>query len=296
VIEVLRLRSTRSAPKPAPQPAIRARWISLDPVGFAALLCLLALLLLVVIGPLVWTADPNRTALRSAFASPSLAAPLGTDEFGRDLLSRLMHGGRLSVAGALGVVCGSTMLGLLVGACAATAGGRVDAALSRFVDGLLTLPGLVVALALVGVLGKSFPHLLLALVLTEWPWYARVYRALFVGQAHSTYALAARALGAHPLRIARRHLAPNVLGPALVLTTTNLAAAMLGLSSLSFVGLGIEPPQAEWGAMISTSRGYVQTQPWVVAVPGLAIGLTVVATSLLGDALRDALDPRVIRR
>jgi peptide/nickel transport system permease protein len=268
----------------------------LDGAGQMALLVLAALLLVVLFGPMLWSVDPNRTDLRSVFAPPSPATPLGTDEYGRDLLSRLMHGGRLSLAGALAVVCGATVLGLLVGAWAAMAGGRTDAVLSRLVDGLLTLPGLVVALALVGVLGKSFPNLLLALVLTEWPWYARVYRALFLGQAHSTYALAAQALGAHPVRIAWRHLTPNIVGPALVLATANLAAALLGLSSLSFVGLGVEPPQAEWGAMISTSRGYVQTQPWVVALPGLAIGLTVLAASLVGDGLRDLTDPRHQRR
>jgi peptide/nickel transport system permease protein len=257
------------------------------------MVCLAVLGVLVVVGPSVWTLDPNHTALAAAFASASPEAPIGTDEFGRDLLSRLLHGGRLSLAGALAVVCGSTTLGLVVGATAALAGGRVDAALSRLIDGLLTLPGLVVALALVGVLGKSFPHLLLVLVLTECPWYARVYRALFLGQTRSTYALAARAVGAHPVRIAWRHLMPNILGPVLVLGSANLGAAMLGLSSLSFVGLGVEPPQAEWGAMISASRGYVHTQPWVVAAPGLAIGVTVLAASLLGDALRDAFDPRL---
>jgi peptide/nickel transport system permease protein len=221
-----------------------------------------------------------------------VTAPLGTDEFGRDLLSRLLHGGRYTLGGGLAVVCCSTSIGLIIGAIASMAGGRVDAALSRLIDGLLTLPGLVVALALVGVLGRSFPHLLLALVLTEWPWYARVYRALFAAQAGSAYALAAVAIGAHPVRVAWRHLGPNVAGPVLVLATANLGAAMLALSSLSFVGLGVEAPQAEWGAMVSAGRGYFQTQPWVVALPGMAIGLTVLATSLLGDALRDLADHR----
>jgi peptide/nickel transport system permease protein len=248
--------------------------------------------LLAVAGPWLWTIDPDRTALSRTFAPPSLTAPLGTDEFGRDLLSRLLHGGRYTLGGGLAVVCCSTSIGLIIGAIASMAGGRVDAALSRLIDGLLTLPGLVVALALVGVLGRSFPHLLLALVLTEWPWYARVYRALFATQAGSAYALAAVAIGAHPVRVAWRHLAPNVAGPVLVLATANLGAAMLALSSLSFVGLGVEAPQAEWGAMVSAGRGYFQTQPWVVALPGMAIGLTVLATSLLGDALRDLADHR----
>jgi peptide/nickel transport system permease protein len=256
-------------------------------VGAVALGTLVALVALVVLGPLVWTADPERTELGGTFAAPSSVAPLGTDEFGRDLLSRLLNGGRLSIAGALLVVWGSTMIGLTIGGAAAALGGKVDIALARMVDGLLTLPGLVVALAMVGVLGRSFPHLLLALILTEWPWYARVYRALFLREARATYALAAVALGAHPLRILVRHLTPNILGPVLVLATANLTTALLGLSSLSFVGLGVEPPHAEWGAMVNSARGFVQTQPWVVALPGLAIGLTALAASLAGDALGD---------
>jgi peptide/nickel transport system permease protein len=258
-------------------------------VGASAIGALIVLVVLVLLGPLVWTADPEQTELGRTFAAPSSVAPLGTDEFGRDLLSRLLHGGRLSLTGALLVVCGSTTIGLTIGGAAAGLGGKLDSVLARVVDGLLTLPGLVVALAIVGVLGRSFPHLLLALILTEWPWYARVYRALFLREAHATYALAAVALGAHPMRIVARHVTPNILGPVLVLATANLTTALLGLSSLSFVGLGVEPPHAEWGAMVNSARGFVQTQPWVVALPGLAIGLTALAASLAGDALGDSL-------
>jgi peptide/nickel transport system permease protein len=256
-------------------------------VGASAIGALIVLVALVVLGPLLWTVDPDQTGLGDTFAPPSSTAPLGTDEFGRDLLSRLLNGGRLSLIGALLVVCGSTIIGLTVGGAAAAVGGKFDVALARVVDGLLTLPGLVLALAIVGVLGRSFPHLLLALVLTEWPWYARVYRALFLREARATYALAAVALGAHPIRILVRHLTPNILGPVVVLATANLTAALLGLSSLSFVGLGVEPPHAEWGAMVNSARGFVQTQPWVVVLPGLAIGLTALAASLAGDALGD---------
>jgi ABC-type dipeptide/oligopeptide/nickel transport system permease subunit len=146
----------------------------------------------VAIGPAIWAADPNRTQLTRKLAPPSVEAPLGRDELGRDLLARLLHGGRLSLPAALLVVIGTSGIGLLIGSMAGALGGRTDAALSRLVDGLLALPSLVVALAIVGVMGKSFANLLLALILAGWPWYARAYRGLVVREREQTYVLAAR--------------------------------------------------------------------------------------------------------
>ena len=264
----------------------------LDRLGAAAALVLIAIVLLVALGPVVWSVNPDQTQLTRKFAAASLDAPLGRDEFGRDLLARLLHGGRLSLVGALVVLSGCSGLGIVVGSLGAGLGGRTDAVLARLVDGLLALPGLLVALAIVGVLGKSFGHLLLALVVTEWPWYARMYRSLFLAESSQGYVLGARSLGAGPIYIIWRHLGPNVIGPALVVSTTNLGGAILSLTALSFLGLGVEPPQAEWGAMVNGARAYFQTQAWVIAAPGLAIALTVLSVSLLGDALRDLVDPR----
>jgi ABC-type dipeptide/oligopeptide/nickel transport system permease subunit len=265
---------------------------ALGTTGIVALVVLLLMTVTVVLGPLAWTADPNRTQLTRKFAPPSAEAPLGRDELGRDLLARLLHGGRLSLPAAILVTLGTSGIGLLAGSLAGALGGRTDAALSRLVDGLLTLPSLVVALAIVGVLGKSFVNLLLALILTGWPWYARAYRGLVVREREQAYVLAARSVGAHTGRIVTRHILPNVVGPTLVLATTNLGNAILGLTALSFLGLGVQPPQAEWGAMINGARGFFDTQPWVTVAPGLAISITVLAVNVLGDALRDALDPR----
>jgi peptide/nickel transport system permease protein len=253
------------------------------------------MLVAVTVGPMIWTADPNRTQLTDKFSGPKPQTPLGTDEFGRDLLSRLLHGGRLSVFGALVVVVGCSALGLLIGTTASMFGGWVDVLLGRFVDGLLTLPALIVALAIAGVLGKSFGHVLLALIMTEWPWYARVYRSLFVAELHRPYVLAARAVGASSLRIVVRHVVRNVAGPALVVASSNLGAAILSLTALSFLGLGVQPPEAEWGAMVSGGRMFFQTSPWVIVAPALAIGITAMAVNLLGDSLGDLADPRRAR-
>jgi ABC-type dipeptide/oligopeptide/nickel transport system permease subunit len=258
---------------------------------------LLALVLVaLLVGPALWNVDPETTRLAIKFAGPSPDAPLGTDEFGRDVLSRLLHGGRLSVLGSLLVVLGCTSIGLVVGIVASAAGGWVDPLVSRTIDALLTLPALVVALAIAGVLGKSFVHVLVALIVTEWPWYARIYRSLFSVELHQPYVEAARALGASTPRIVRHHLLRNVAGPTLVVATANVGAAILSLTALSFLGLGVQPPQAEWGAMVSGARLFFQTAPWLIVAPSLAIGITATAVNLLGDSFGDLADPRRARR
>lgn len=253
---------------------------------------LLFMIIAVGIGPFVWTADPESIDLTAKYIAPgSAAAPLGTDDYGRDLLSRILHGGRLSFAGAFVVLLGSSGLGLVLGSTAGFAGGRWDAVVGRLTDACLALPSLVVALGIVGTLGKSFTNLMLALILTGWPWYARIYRSLVVRERGQPYILAAHSLGASRLRILWRHIGPNVLGPTLVVMTVNLGNAMLSLAALSFLGLGVRPPTPEWGAMVSDARFHFQTHPWLICCPGLAISLCTLAINVLGDALRDVFDP-----
>lgn len=286
-------RSVRSMSSP---PRRRPRLAALGGVGLCAALACLILVAAAIVGPLLWAVDPNQTNLIEKFAGASRAHPLGTDEFGRDLLARLLHGARLSIAGALLVVVGSTAVGLSVGVLCGALGGKVDLLLGRLVDALLSLPSLIVALGIVGVLGKSFINLLLALMLTGWPWYARLYRGFVLKERQELYVLAATALGCDRPRIAWRHIGPNIIGAALVLSTVNLGSAVLALASLSFLGLGVQPPTAEWGAMVNDARIYFQTHPWLIVAPGLAISVTVLAVNLLGDALRDATDPRQRRQ
>jgi ABC-type dipeptide/oligopeptide/nickel transport system permease subunit len=280
-------------PVEAPRTALGDRLASLGWPGFLALGLLVVIVLAGAVGPLLWRVDPDQTQLLHKLSGLEPAHPLGTDQFGRDLLSRLLQGARLSLLGAAIVLAGSAGLGLAVGAAAGILGGRVDSLLSRLVDGLLSLPSLIVALGLVGVLGRSFQSLLIALVVTGWPAYARMYRGLVVTEREKNYVLAARALGCGAMRIAFRHILPNVAGPALVITTVNLGNVVLALASLSFLGLGVQAPSAEWGAMVSDARYYFETQPWLVVAPGATIALTVLLVNYLGDALRDLLDPRL---
>ena len=252
---------------------------------------LAGILLAAAAGPALWTADPNTTNLLNRFAGPSPQHPLGTDGFGRDLLARLLHGARLSLLSAALVIASSTFLGLVVGSLAGAIGGAIDALAARLVDGLLALPALVVALGLVGVFGTGWFTLVIALVATGWPWYARIYRSLVVAERQKPYVVAARATGAGTLRIAVRHLGPNIAGPVVVVAATDLGATILGLAAYSFLGLGVSPPTPEWGAMVAEGRQHFQSHPWVIVAPGLAITVTVIVVNLFSDALRDAVDP-----
>jgi ABC-type dipeptide/oligopeptide/nickel transport system permease subunit len=249
-----------------------------------------------LVGPLLWTIDPNEQRLAERLLDPTTAHPLGTDGFGRDILARLLTGARWSLAGAAIVCLGVNVLGFLIGALAATGRPRYDALLGRIVETLMALPGIVTALAVTAVLGPSFSSLLIALITTSWPWYARAYRSLILAERAAPYIEGAVALGAPPWRVLLRHLLPNVIGPAVVIATGHFGGVILSLASLSFLGLGMQPPTPEWGMMINEARGYFHRKPWQMLAPGLCIVLTVLAVNLTGDALRDLLDPRTRRR
>ena len=263
---------------------------------YAAVIVLALLFLAALVGQRFWGSDPYAQNPAIRLLDPSLAHPLGTDNFGRDLLARLVVGARWSLLGAA-IVCGGTaVVGFAVGALAATGNRTTDDAIGRTVEALLAMPGLVMALALSSVLGPSFGNLIFALVATSWPSYARLSRALILKERNQNYVEGAVAAGAGQMRIVTRHILPNVLGPAVVLATSDFGKVILGLAALSFLGLGMQPPTPEWGAMINEARGYFQSHPWQMIAPGLCILLTVLAVNLLGDALRDALDPRTRRR
>jgi ABC-type dipeptide/oligopeptide/nickel transport system permease subunit len=270
----------------------RRRFRRLSVTGAVAVALLLLIVLTVVAGPMLWQQDPLAQQLDARLQSPSRAHPVGTDQFGRDLLARLLEGGRWTLIGAALVCLGVNLIGFSAGALAASGSRLMDGFLGRLLESLMALPGLVTALALTAVLGPSFRNLLIALVVTSWPWYARAYRSILIKERTAPYVEGAAALGASRLRSLLRHVLPNVVGPAVVLATANLGGVMLGLAALSFLGLGRQPPAPEWGVMINDARVYFQRYPWQMIAPGLCIVVTVLAVNLTGDALRDLLDPR----
>jgi peptide/nickel transport system permease protein len=219
----------------------------------------------------------------------------GTDELGRDLLTRILHGARPSISAALGIVAIGCLGGLLIGAYSGLRAGWVDTVIMRLTDVVMALPGLVVALALTAALGPSLFNAVVALGLLSIPAYIRVARGQALSLREREYVLAARAMGASTPHLLLRHILPGVLPPVLVFMTFHLGAAVLASSALSFIGLGAQPPDAEWGSMIGAGRDYVLGHWWYVTLPGLVIILTAVSFNLLGDALRDWLDPRTTR-
>jgi peptide/nickel transport system permease protein len=245
-----------------------------------------------LVGPLVAPHPPETMELERRLEGPSLAHPLGLDELGRDVFSRLLAGARVSLSVGLTVVGVAGTLGTLLGVLAGAIGGRADAALLRAIDVFLAFPGILLAIALVAVLGPALRHVILALVVIGWVGYARLARGQTLQLREQEFVLAARAAGAPLARLVTRHLLPNVLPLMIVQASLGLAGAILAEASLSFLGLGIQPPTPSWGAMINAGRTHLLDAPHVTLFPGLAILLSVLSLNFLGDALVDRLDPR----
>jgi len=246
-----------------------------------------------IIGPVLEPHDPNNADVLSSFASPSASSPLGTDELGRDELSRLLYGARLSIGTTVLATIGIALLGLAMGTLAGYFGGMVDAAISWIIDILLAFPTFLLALAVTGILGSSLRNIMVAVISVWWAGYARIVRGAILAEREKPYVQAVRAIGTTDWAILRRHLLPNIVAPIVVLTTLDMGAILLGISALSFLGLGVSPPTAEWGAMLSEARTYLSQDANLMLFPGVAIFLTVLGFNLVGDGLRDVLDPRL---
>lgn len=270
---------------------VKTRHRRLSLLGIFALCGLALIVLAAVVGPLVWPWDAFDQHPELRLQNPSWAHPFGTDQYGRDLLARVLGGARWSLAGAVAVCVGTSLVGFVIGAISALSSPAVDALLGRVMEAIIALPSLVTALAFSAVLGPSYPNLLLALVLTNWPWYARTYRSLILKERAASYIEGAVAVGSTGLGQLRRHILPNIVGPGLVIATINFGSVILNLSALSFLGLGMQPPTPEWGSMINEARTYFQVYPFQMIAPGLCIALTLLAVNLSGDALRDWIDP-----
>jgi peptide/nickel transport system permease protein len=255
---------------------------------------ILAVLALMAVGaPRLASRDPIRTAPREALQPPGARYLLGTDQFGRDVASRVLHGARLSLTVGLIAVGIAVGLGVPIGLASGFYGGRLDVFAMRVMDVLLAFPGILLALAIVGVLSPGLGNVMIAVGLAAVPTYARLTRASVLSARELLYVEAARAMGGRDRVILARYILPNVVAPLIVTSTLGLGTAILSAAALSFLGLGSPPPTPEWGRMLSEGRDYLREAWWISTFPGLAIMLTVLAMNLLGDGLRDVLDPRL---
>jgi len=261
--------------------------------ALAGLSVLLAMGLLAVLAPWVAPYDPLAMDLPNQLQPPGASHWLGTDLLGRDILSRLLYGGRATLVTALVAVSISVVFGVSLGLVAGFYGGIVDSCLMRFVDMLLAFPRILLALTVVALLGVGLGNVMLAVGIAGISGYARIVRGVVLSAREQPYVEAARLVGCGNRRILFRHVLPNVLAPVIVLATLDIAHALLSASSLSFLGLGAQPPTPEWGLMLNEGRAYLRVAPWVTTVPGLTIMLAVLSVNVFGDGLRDALDPRL---
>jgi peptide/nickel transport system permease protein len=248
--------------------------------------------LVAAIGPALTPYDPASQTLSERLEPPSLSHPFGLDELGRDILARLVAGARISLAVGLAVVSVSSLIGMALGSIAGYFGGFVDDAISRVVDVLMAFPGILLAIALVAVLGPSLTNVILALCVIGWVGYARLVRGQALRARELEYVQAARALGAGWARIVLRHVLPTAFPAVIVQATLGMAGAILAEASLSFLGLGVQPPTPSWGTMLDAGRSHLFDAPHLTLFPGLAIATLVLGFNFLGDGLRDRLDPK----
>jgi peptide/nickel transport system permease protein len=246
-------------------------------------------------GPVLTPYDAAAQDLARRLEAPSLAHPFGLDELGRDILARILSGAQISLLVGLAVVSVSSVLGMLVGSVAGYFGGRVDDVISRIIDVLMAFPGILLAIALVAVLGPSLTNVVIALSVIGWVGYARLVRGQALRAREFDFVQAARALGAGSRRIVIRHILPTALPAVVVQATLGMAGAIIAEAALSFLGLGVQPPTPSWGTMLDAGRSHLFDAPHLTIFPGLAIAVLVLGFNFLGDGLRDRVDPKLVR-
>ena len=259
---------------------------------YVGLVILTLLVVSALMAPLLAPHDPTRQNLDKDLRSHSRENPMGTDKLGRDILSRVLYGGRISLLVGVTTVVISLAIGLAIGSLSGYFGGWADQLLMRLVDILMAFPGILLAIAFTAVLGPGLDHVILALCLIGWTSYARLVRAEILALREREFVQAARALGCNPGRVIARHLLPNLLPPVLIQATFGLAAAIIAEGSLSFLGLGVEPPTPSWGSMLNDGRQFLLVAPNLTTYPGIAIMITVFGLNLVGDGLQDRLQTR----
>ena len=282
-------------PAPAAVTATRAtawRRLIRRPSAVLGMVVIAAFVAVALAAPWVAPYDPIATSFSAVRKAPSAAHWFGTDDIGRDVLARVVYGARASLLAGVVSVLISLSIGIPTGLLAGYAGGATDLLISRVTDALLACPFLILAIALAAFLGPSLTNAMIAIGISATPAFIRLTRGTTIAVKAEDFVLAARAIGNPPWRIALRHVLPNIVPPLLVQATLAIAAAVIAEASLSFLGLGQQPPQPSWGSMLNTAKNYIDNAPWMAIWPGLSIFLLVLSFNLLGDGLRDALDPR----
>lgn len=262
------------------------------PAAVAGLIVILLFVLVAVFAPLIAQYDPDKTSWTLIRKAPSLAHWMGTDENGRDVFARVLFGARASLLAGVVSVLIAAGIGVPLGLLAGFVGGVTDAVIGRVVDAMLSCPFLILAIALAAFLGPALSNAMIAIGVSAAPIFVRVARGATMDAATNEYVEAARALGNPPWRVAIRHVLPNIVPPVLVQASLAIAAAIIAEASLSFLGLGQQPPAPSWGSMLNSAQRFLTQAPWLAIFPGLAIFLAVISFNLIGDGLRDALDPR----
>ncbi len=269
------------------------RHFFLNPLSLLGVLFIVLLILTGVLAPVLAPYDPVEISPDRRLAPPSSANWLGTDEVGRDILSRVIHGARISLEIGVTIVFFAAVIGLVIGLVSGFFGGVLDQTLMRFTDMFMSFPTLILAIAMTAALGPSLFNAVLAMIIVWWPIYARLIRGEVLAVKEKEYIRAIRALGARPFKIIFFHVLPNTIDVVVIRASIDFGNAVMFCAALSFIGLGAQPPQPEWGAMVTTGRDYLRDAWWLVTFPGLAIFLTVMGFNLFGDSLRDFLDPKL---
>jgi peptide/nickel transport system permease protein len=264
-----------------------------DRLAILGTVILFLLTCIALLAPYIAPFDPVELNLAERLLSPSARHLMGTDSVGRDILSRTIYGTRVSLMIAVVVVTIEVLFGVVVGTAAGYLGRAVDEILMRLVDILLAFPGIILALVIVGLLGSSMVNLIIALTCVGWVRYARIVRGSILSIKKETFIESARAIGCGKLRIAIRHILPNIISPVIVLATLNMGTIIISIAGLSFLGLGVQPPTPEWGIMLSEGKPFMESAPHLMIFPGLMIMVTVLAFNFLGDGLRDVLDSKI---
>lgn len=273
--------------------------LSRNKLSLAALIVLIILLLLAVFAPAIVPYPQDlldETHIADKFLAPSSAHWMGTDELGRDVFSRVIYGTRVSIANGILAVAISLVIGVPLGAIAGSIGGWVDNVIMRITDIFLSFPPLLLAIALVALLGSSLTNAIIAISISWWPWYTRLVRGQAVSIRERKFVQAAETIGTSRIKIIFKHIIPNCISPIIVQASMDIGGVILTIASLSFLGLGAQAPTPEWGLMISTGRAYFPDKWWCCIFPGLAIFITVLCFNLLGDAIREILDPKTRKR